>query len=221
MKVTYHDVDQRSPEWQALRLGRLTASRAGDMAATIKTGEAAARRNLRVQLVLERLTNRSHDRGYLSGPMQDGIDREPIAIARYMAHSAMVVEPVGFIACDDLMVGCSPDGFVGDGFVSIKCPTPAIHLEYMRTGEVPRDYFLQIVHEVWLSGREWCDFVSFQPDFPEPLQLKVVRVVVGASAVQAYAEKALAFLQEVDTEVAAVRTMVDTADVLRASGAVA
>lgn len=216
MSVTYHDVEQRSDAWYALRLGRLTASRAADMMATIKSGEAAARRNLRVQLMLERITNRSHERAYQSGPMLDGIEREPIAIAHYEATTATLVQPIGFVSHDVHMAGCSPDGFVGDfGLVSIKCPTPAIHLEYLETGEVPTDYLRQVVHEFWLTGRLWCDWVSYQPDFPEALRAKVVRVLRDDAAVKDYERKALAFLAEVELKVQSVRTMADVASQLK------
>lgn len=219
MNVTYHDVEQRSEAWRALRLGRLTASRAADMLAIGKAG----RRNLRVQLMLERLTGRSHERGYVSQAMQDGIDREADAVARYEAIAGVLVTPIGFVSHNDLLVGCSPDGFIGDdGLLSVKCPIPATHLEYLRTGVVPSDYRSQIVHESWLTGRRWCDFFSYQPDFSDlGLESKIVRVTVTDAEVEDYARKALAFLQEVDAEVKAVRTMADLAATLRASQAVA
>lgn len=218
MNVTIHDVEQRSEAWHALRLGRLTASRAGDMMATVQKGEAASRRNLRVQLMLERITGRSHERGVVTGPMQDGIDREPAATAHYEAVTGTLITTVGFVSHNELMAGCSPDGFVGDdGLVSIKAPIPATHLEYLRTGVVPRDYWLQILHESWLTGRRWCDWLSYQPDFPDGLKAKLVRVEISEATVKDYAEKATAFLKEVDAETQAVRTMADLAGQLKAS----
>lgn len=218
MKVTYHDVDQRSDEWRALRLGRLTASRAGDMLASIKSGEAAARRNLRVQLMLERITGRSHERNVQTGPMLDGIEREADAVAKYEELTGVLIHPVGFVSSDDYMAGCSPDGVIGEfGLVSVKCPTPAIHLEYLRSSKVPSDYLAQIQHEFWLTGRSWCDFLSFQPDFPESLQTKLVRVLRVDAEVKEYERKALAFLAEVDVEEQSVRTMADLGEVLKAS----
>src|SRR5688572_6380737 len=80
--VTFHDVEQRSEAWGKLRLGRVTASRSSDMLAKNRDGKwAAGRRNLLVQLLLERLTGRSHERQFQSGPMQDGVTREQDAIA--------------------------------------------------------------------------------------------------------------------------------------------
>src|SRR5262245_11789428 len=110
--------DQRSEAWHQARVGRLTGSRAGDMLARIKSGEAAARRNLRVQLVLERLTNTSQESGYVSADMQYGIDREPDAFAAYEAETGAVVEPCGFFAHETLLAGGSPDGMI-DGLTGI------------------------------------------------------------------------------------------------------
>lgn len=218
MTVTYHDVEQRSPEWYALRLGRLTASSAGDMLATIKSGEAAARRNLRVRLMLERITGRSHERNVITQAMQDGIDRESDAIAKYEELTGTLIHPVGFVSSDDYMTGASPDGLIGEhGIVSVKCPTPAIHLEYLRSSKVPADYMAQLLHEFWLTGRLWADFLSFNPDFPDALQTKLVRVLRVDAEVKDYERKALAFLAEVDLEVQSVRTMEDMAAQLRAS----
>jgi exodeoxyribonuclease (lambda-induced) len=223
VSVTYHEVEQRSEAWQTLRLGRLTASRASDMLATIKNGEAASRRNLRLQLVLERLTGRSHERGFQSQAMQDGIERELAAVARYDALMGGLTQAVGFVSHNELMAGCSPDGFVSDDrIVSIKCPIPATHLDYLRSGTIPREYFSQLLQECWLTGRRRCDFFSYNPDFADlGLDWKLVQFTVTDDEVAVYAKQAIAFLQEVDREVNAVRTMADTAKALRDSVVVA
>lgn len=218
MNVTFHDVEQRSPEWIALRLGRLTASKAGDMSAQIKSGEAASRRNLRVQLALERITARAQERSYTSGPMLDGIEREPAALAHYEAMTGVLVRPIGFVSHNELMAGCSPDGLIGeDGLLSIKSPTPAIHWEYLRTGTVPRDYMLQIVHEFWITGRRWCDWMSYSSDFPDGAQVKLVRVERIEKDVKAYALLAHTFLDEVDLAVNEFRTLTGVREALAAS----
>lgn len=203
MKI--HDCDQRSPEWHALKLGKFTASRSSDMLAK---GEGKSRRNLLVELALERVTRRSQARDYVSRAMQDGIDREEAAAAKYMAITGRIIDPVGFVSHDSLLAGCSPDSFVGeDGLVSIKCPSDAVHWEYLRTSKVPSDYVKQVIHEFWITGRTWCDWLSFNPNFPEPLQAKLVRIVRDEPTVADYDAKARAFLAEVDAEVMALATM--------------
>lgn len=211
--------DQRSPEWKAARCGKLTASRAGDMTATIQKGEAAARRHLRTQLVLERLTGVSQDSGFTNQAMQQGTEREPDAVLWYEAETGQIVQRTGFIEHDEFAAGASLDGHVGDfeGLIECKCPLASTHLEFLETGKIPGGYLDQITHQLWIAGAQWCDFVSFHPDFPDGLRLKIVRVTRDERAIRDYEAKALAFLAEVDQKVAALRTLTDLRGTLSAS----
>jgi len=208
MNFTIFDGEQRSEEWFAARVGRLTGSRAGDMLATIKTGEAAARRDLRVQLVVERLTGQPQEDGYVNAVMQRGIDKEPDAFMAYEARTGHLVRRTGFLSHNALMVGCSLDGDVDDftGIVELKCPKSATHLEYLKAGgKVPARHIPQITHNLFVTGAQWCDFASFDDRFPPELQLVVMRVQRVEADIKAY-ELALAlFLAEVDREFEAVK----------------
>lgn len=203
MTFTIVNDPQRSPAWFAARAGRLTGSCAKDMLATIQKGEAAARRDLRTRLVVERLTGQPQEDDYVSAAMQWGIDREDAAFAAYEAHSGNVVRRTGFLRGDELMVGCSLDGDVENfaGIVELKCPKSATHLGYLKAGAVPSNHMPQILHNLWISGAQWCDFVSYDPRFPESLQLFVCRVPRVELDVLAYAKCAEKFLVEVDAEV--------------------
>ena len=204
MSFTVIDADQRSPEWFAARLGRLTGSRANDMMATIKTGEAAARRDLRVQLVVERLTNTLQEDVFINAAMQWGIDQEPAAFTAYEALTGNLAHRTGFLQHDSLLVGCSLDGHVGDfeGVCEFKCPKSATHLGYLRgDGKVPSNHVAQITHNLWVSGAQWCDFLSFDPRFPPHLQTYLVRVNRADVDLDAYTKQALAFLVEIDADV--------------------
>jgi hypothetical protein len=203
---------QRSPEWFAARLGRLTGSRVSDMLATIKSGESAGRRNLRTQLVLERVTGRQQGPDFLSPAMQQGIDREPAAYAAYEVLRGELLARTGFLSHDALPVGCSLDGHVGDflGVIEIKSPTPSVHLEYLKTGIVPGEYYKQIVHALWMTGAQWCDWLSYNPDFPGGLHVKLVRVARRDDEIALYDLAVAKFLAEVDAEVAVVRGMGDS-----------
>lgn len=198
--------EQRVPEWYAARVGKLTGSAAGDMLARIKTGEAAARRDLRTRLVCERLTGHSQEDGFVSPAMQHGIDKEADAFAAYEALTGTLVNRVGFLAHDTLPAGCSPDGEVGGyvGILELKCPKSATHLKYLRTGSVPPDYLPQITHNLWITGAQWCDFASFDDRFPPSLQLFRVRVERNQAEIDAYELMARAFLNEVDAELAEI-----------------
>lgn len=204
--------EQRTPEWYQARVGYLTASCAGDMLAQIKTGEAAARRDLRTRLVLERLTNASQENSYVNADMQRGMDKEPDALAAYEALTGQLVTPVGFLAHDDLLAGCSPDGLVGaDGGLELKCPKSATHLGYLRAKGLPKDYIGQIQHSLWITGRRWWDFVSFDDRFPSPLQLFHVRVTRSDAEVNAYELMARQFLADVERELEEVRSLAEVA----------
>lgn len=218
-----HDVAQRSPEWFALRAGRLTGSCAKDMLAKIKSGEAAARRDLKYKLIAERLSGQSQEDGYVNAAMQWGIDQEAAAIAAYEAETGVLVESIGFCAHDTLMAGTSPDGFVGaDGIVSVKCPKTATQIRYVREGVEPAEHWAQNTHELWLTGRAWIDFVSFDPRLPAgPLRLAIVRVTRNKAELDAYAREVALFLEEVDREVAALRTVGNLPAVLQEAAGVA
>jgi putative phage-type endonuclease len=212
--VIIREVDQRSPEWFQLRAGKLTASRAADMMATLKSSkEAAARRDLRLQLVCERLTQRSAERDYQNEDMLRGIELEPVALALTELRLDRLIQPVGFIEHDVLLAGCSPDGIVGDfeGLVEIKCPKSATHLSYLRAGVVPPDYLFQIVHQLWITGAQWCEFVSYDDRFPEPLQMFHVKHLRDDAEIDAYELLVRQFLREVDAEVETLYGLVPAA----------
>lgn len=205
------EVEQRTPEWFAARAGKLTGSRASDMLAKIKTGEAAGRRDLRTQLALETITRRPLDGdGYCSKEMQRGIDLDPAALAIYEALSGNVVRKTGFIVHDDLPVGCSVDGDVDafTGILELKCPKPATHLAYLKGGVLPPEYVGQVTHNLWVSGAEWCDFASFDDRFPDELQMFLIRVKRTDLDLAAYAKTVSAFLKEIADEIATIRQLI-------------
>lgn len=202
-------IDQRSDAWRAARLGRVTSSCAADMLATVKKGEAASRRNLRVRLVLERLTGVSCEDGFQSADMQRGVNLEADAFAAYEALTGNLARRTGFITHHELMAGCSPDGEIEGytGLIELKCPKSATHLEYLRARNVPSDYLAQVRHQLWITGAEWCDFVSFDPRFPPSLRLLITRVTMTEAERAAWELTVRAFLREVDQEFADVQRM--------------
>lgn len=187
--------------------------------ATIKSGEAAARRDLRVRIVCERLTGRPEEDTYVNADMQRGIDREADAFAAFESLTGILVERVGFLAHDTLMVGCSPDG-VMDGFTSLlelKVPRSATHLRYLKTGGIPPEHRAQLQHSLYVTGADVIHFASFDDRFPPALQLFVARLDRKDADLGAYEAAARAFLSEVDIEVQALRTMADIEAVFRES----
>ena len=205
LRMPQHVDGRANPEWIAARLGRLTASVAGDMLATVAKGEAASRRNLRLRLVLERLTNQPQERVFVSPAMVEGTRREDEARGQYEALTGELVENTGFISHDLHMVGCSLDGCVFDGeriakIVELKNPEPAAHLAVIRTGQLSAAYMAQILHALWVTGADSCDWMSYHPAFPEGKRTKLITVKRDPVAIADYEAKALAFLAEVDAE---------------------
>ena len=171
------NADQNTDAWLEQRAGKFTASRASDLMARTKSGPSASRRNLLALLAVERLTGQPVD-GYRNAAMERGIELEAEARDAYMFATGEVVTEAGFIVCPDLPnTGCSPDGFVGDGLVELKCPASmAKHLDALRTGEHAKEYRWQLQHQLMVTGCAWVDAVSYDPRWPEHLQLATVRV---------------------------------------------
>jgi hypothetical protein len=119
-------------------------------------------------LVAERLTGRSL--GFEGNThTQRGTEREPQARA-YYEFIAGPVEEVGFCLHDLGHAGASPDGLVGeDGLLEIKCPSEAVHVEYLLAGKVATKYLSQVQGQLWVTGRKWCDWISFHPEMPPVL----------------------------------------------------
>lgn len=190
---------QGTPAWLQARAGKATGSRAKDILAKIKNGEAAARRNYRVQLVTERLTGSPQESGFVSDAMKWGTEQEPFARMAYEAETAHIVQEAGFIYLTDINAGCSVDGLIGDdGMAEYKCPNSATHIEWMLAGEVPSEHKPQIIHNLWITGRQWCDFASFDPRLPENLQLFIRRYERNDEEIKAHESAVLEFLAEVD-----------------------
>lgn len=201
------ECEQGTPEWLAARCGRLTGSRAGDMMSLLKSGgESAARRDLRVQIVCERLTGLPQDDQFVNADMRRGTELEPEARAAYESTTGHMVIQTGFLALDGMLCGASLDGHIGDfdGIVELKVPRPATHLKYLRGGVLPDEHKYQIVHNLYVSGAAFCDFVSYAPAFPPALRLFRVRVERSEAEMASYELSARAFLSQVDAEVEAL-----------------
>jgi hypothetical protein len=206
---------QRTDAWRQARLGRVTSSRAADMLAQVKRGEAKGRAQLRTQLVLERITRAPQDRLAVTSDMLYGLSREADARALYEDTCDVTVQQVGFVAHDTLAAGCSPDGLIDDfdGLLELKCCTPATHLAFLETGRIPRAHLLQLTHALWITGAAWADYVSFDDRFPPGLQLAIGRVTAGQFDLVLYERNVRAFLDEVDSKEAQIRSWADNAEV--------
>ncbi len=198
-------MQQQTPEWFAARLGKVTASRVADAIARTKSGYSASRENYATELALERIMGYSQP-GYTSPAMQWGIATEPEARAAYEMARGDMVAGCGLIDHPTIeMSGASPDGLIGsDGLLEIKCPESKQHLEYLRLSTAPAKYKPQIQWQLACTGRAWCDFVSYDPRFPEPLRLHIVRVDRDAEYIASVELEVVEFLKQVAAVVAEI-----------------
>jgi len=193
-------IEQGTEAWFQCRLGKVTASEVVDVMSKGKgSAESAGVRNYRAQLACERLTG-EREKTYTNGAMQRGTDLEPMARECYEFLKGVTVEQVAFVDHPTVeLSGASPDGLVGlDGLVEIKCPNSATHIDYLLAGEPPTTYIKQMVWQMACTGRQWCDFVSYDPRLPEELQLFVVRLHRDDAAIAEMEAAVIAFNHSVD-----------------------
>lgn len=202
------EIIQGSPEWHALRIGKVTASRVSDVIAKTKTGWGASRANYMAELIAERLTGEPAEK-FSNAAMAWGTEKEPDARAAYeFFRDAQVVE-IAFIDHPSIgMTGASPDGLVGDhGLVEIKCPNTATHLDTLLTQTIPSKYVTQMLWQMACTGRQWCDFVSYDPRLPEAMSLFVKRVDRDDELIASLEKDVAEFLAELDLKLAQLDTL--------------
>jgi putative phage-type endonuclease len=162
------DIQQGTDEWLALRRGVITASTIGKL--LTPTGKAAKNDSARtqlLQLLAERITGES-EASFYNDDMARGHLLEPLARDLYSESFDPVIE-CGFVTMDfdGTTIGYSPDGLVGDdGLIEIKAPRPKGHLRSLLSGEVPTEYLPQVQTGLAVTGRRWCDYISYAPGLP-------------------------------------------------------
>ena len=192
MKIDQNE--QGSPEWLAARLGIPSASMFAKIVTTKGIWSASADAYIN-QLVAERLTG-EREEVFQSHHMLRGTELEPDARDLYSLMSDAEVTEVGFCLHDTLSAGCSPDGLIGeDGGLEIKCPAPSTHVEYLRGGVLPSKYKQQVMGCLWITGREWWDFVSYHPTM-KPLIVRVERDEEYIAALEKCVTKAVHLIEE-------------------------
>ena len=165
--------------WMEKRRGKFTCSKFGDLISEGRAkGETFSQTGLSYirRVVAERLGS-FYETSARS--MEWGTSNEPSAIAEYSRRTGVAVDsaPFQFFEYSNL-VGGTPDGLIGgDGCIEVKCPfDPAVHVNTLLTRAVPKDYQWQVVGHLLVTGRQWCDFISFDPRMQSPQSMCVVRV---------------------------------------------
>ena len=198
---------QGTDGWRMDRLGKVTGSACAAVFATVKSGEAATRANLRMALVLERITqtptpatfNETEDIAW-------GKEQEPFSRMAYEMERDLVIQEAGFMYLPTIAAGCSLDGLLHDrgrtGFWESKSPKSKNHYGYLRGGKVPSEYMPQVTHNFWITGADFCDFQSYDPRMPEKLRTFITRIERAdiQAQIDAHERGVLQFLAEVDAE---------------------
>ena len=200
---------QGTERWFEARLGCLTASRIADAIGKAKresTGELQARKNLKLELAVERITGKTSEH-FVSEWMERGKELEDLARATYELRNDLFTERVDLVMHPWLaMAAASPDGTVGDeGLIEIKVPKPQTHASYLLAEVVPEQYRDQMMWQMACTGRAFNDFVSWGPDFPEPLDLFVCRLKRDDTRIAEMEAEAAKFLSEVEAMTAQLK----------------
>ncbi len=210
------DCEQHGPDgqptrkWIECRLGRITASRFGDIMAYSKakgkeTVELKCRSDYRMELIAERLTGQLSQR-FVTNEMKWGSEMEEYARAAYETAYSVLVQPVGFCLHPTMdFSGASPDGWVGDNkIIEIKCPTTATYLGWRKSREVPQEYVDQILWNMVCGERFEADFIGYDPRLPAHLQLLVVPVQYDEGRVALLEAEVRKMEAEIQAEIAAI-----------------
>jgi len=162
------DLEQGTHEWLQARLGCPSGSGFAKLITSSGTPSSSAETYIN-QLIAECITGESTFVQKTEW-MERGNELEPIARMNYELETDNEVTEVGFCMHDTLRCGVSPDGLVGDaGGLEIKCPAPSTHVKYLRKGTLPAEYKAQVMGCLWITQREWWDFLSYHPQMPNLL----------------------------------------------------
>lgn len=205
--ATVHDLEQRTPEWFNLRLGRFTSSEIFKLMteprskAAKEAGELSQGAKTYAEEVAAELIYKSPAPFLETAAVQWGKENEPLAVEAYEQTTGRKVSEIGFITMGDF-TGSSPDGLTDDGGqIEIKCPFNRLnHLQNVINLNEPADllalhknYFYQVQHQLYLTGLKYCDFVSFDPRLLEgdnwALCIKILRIEPDAEIFARFDEK--------------------------------
>jgi len=172
--MKFHDIEQNKPEWDLLRVGKITSSSLAKVMANYGKGFGEPAKKYASEIALGQITGLVTAGGYSNGHMDRGHEEEPLAREAYESRYFAAVTNGGFYESGD--EGASPDGLVGDdGMVEIKSAIPSIHYARIVRQSFDSAYKWQLVGNLRISGRAWIDFVSYCADFPEEKQIYVYR----------------------------------------------
>lgn len=189
------------------RIGKLTASRMGDAMAFRKDGKPTAERvRYMHEVVAERMTDVLVPH-YVNSAMQWGIDNEGNAKECYEKRTGRTIRPAAYVDHPSIeYCGATPDGYVEDGLIEIKCPTTTTYLAWLLSGGVPDEHKPQMGLQMLCTGKRWCDFVAFDPRMPEDRTMFVRRFTPTGEFLESIEQAAKQFLLECEEMFDAITT---------------
>jgi len=204
-------MEQRSPEWYAIKAGKVSAGRVHDIITRTRSGDYTAQRQARLtDILLERLTGELTQIP-VTRAMQWGIDMEAAARDAYSAAVGVLIDEIGWAPHPTIeLAGCSPDGLVGDdGLVEIKCMLSHNHLDALLERRPAPEYFTQMQWQMACTQRAWCDYVCYDPRFPAKMQLMIVRIPRDDKFIATAEDEVRKFLSEVDEKQKMLEEMIN------------
>ena len=196
-----HELEQDTPEWHDARLGIVTMSRLKDLLVNGKGpgGFGAGAISYMHELIGERMTGEPSDAFQGNRHTERGHEMEPVARDLYRQATGNESREVGIVLNHG--AGYSPDGLIGeDGALEIKSKLPKLQVEVLLADEIPKDHIAQCQGGLWVSEREWIDFVSYWPGMP----LFVKRAYRDEKMIRTIAERVDAFYEEMETRMGRV-----------------
>jgi hypothetical protein len=207
LPLIHGDFKQRSPEWYQIRLGRIGGTDAESLTVKGKNeyGLGTGIMTTMYKKIFEVIQNQpADDTGYISAAMERGIELEPYAVAEYEKVKFETVTEIGYVSLGHFF-GYSPDGFVGiDGLIEIKCPGASEYIRLLGTDEIQSGYIWQMQWGMFLTNRDWCDFVAYNPDF-KPMPLYIKRVEKDMDSQNLLFDQGIKYLNAIDSVLSKIR----------------
>ena len=178
--MSNEELIQGSPEWFAVRNGKITASKLSDLMKKTKWGESTYKTRLRMELAIERITGKSAGDNFMNQAMKNGVEREPDARKLFEAITGKEVAECGSFDHPEIVnTSASPDGLIRgeDAVLELKCPTHITHAKNLLSEKMPKNYEYQVQWQIACTESEYAYFASYHPDFPKELRLKWVKVL--------------------------------------------
>ena len=166
MKI--YNFEQRTPEWIEIKRGKMSASNAETIIANGKGLETY------IYNLMAEYYSSAEKENYINADMQRGIDLEPEARLEFEFYTDLDVQEVGFIEYNEF-IGVSPDGLIGDdGLIEIKCPNDSIYFKLLLSNNIKPEYIAQMQMQMYVTDRQYCYFVSYNPNFEKSLYIKKI-----------------------------------------------